>query len=310
VIVFLFGPDPATDYDREYEQEPPTDTPPALVPPLLRRAVRPESAEFTATLFDLVRRGYFEARAVPGSSDGDAGHIDLELERGDRTVELAEFEVPVARAFDDLVGDGRVRLSEAQARLGDDDENVVRFELFSDGVKEEIDERGWYTFTAARVLLLASFAFFAAGMAGAWIAYGFSRTATFYYGAAMIDGAALLFHASWLTKLVRRRRLTPEGKLEAQRWQAFRRYLTDFPRLGEAPAASIELWERHLVYAIAFGLARRVLAAAAVYRLEELSRSPLFWLSLEGREDAYAGVADGVVPSRARRMRAALVGGR
>jgi uncharacterized membrane protein len=309
-IVFVFGPDPATDYDREYEQEPPTDTPPALAPVLLRRGVRPESNEFTATLFDLVRRGYFQARAVASAADGDAGHIDLELLRGDRTIELAEFEVPVAKACDELVDDGSVRLSDVPQRLGERPENVVRFEIFSDGVKQEIDARGWYTFTAARVLLLASLAFFAAGMTGAWLFYAVSRTATFYYGAAMIEGAAVLFHASWITKLVRRRRLTPEGKLEAQRWVAFRRYLSDFPRLGEAPAASVELWERHLVYAIAFGLARRVLAGAALYRLEELSRSPIFWLGLEGREDAYAGLAPDVVPSRARRVRAALVGGR
>ena len=48
-------------YDREYEQEPPTDTEPALVPMLLRQGGEAGSYEFTATLFDLIRRGVYKA---------------------------------------------------------------------------------------------------------------------------------------------------------------------------------------------------------------------------------------------------------
>lgn len=59
-----------------------------------------------------------------------------------------------------------------------------------------------------------------------------------------------------------RRRWTPAAAHEAARWNAFRRYLRDFPRLQEAPPSSVVLWERLLVYGIAFGLADRVLQAA------------------------------------------------
>jgi uncharacterized membrane protein len=120
----------------------------------------------------------------------------------------------------------------------------------------------------------------------------------------MIDGAAVLFHASWIAKLIRRRRRTLDGQLEAQRWEAFRRYLTDFPRLHDVPAASLSLWETYLVYAIAFGLARRVLAGAELYRLEELSRSPVFWLGLQDgqpdQSDAYTQLGNRVARPRAR----------
>jgi uncharacterized membrane protein len=286
LIIVYFGPDPKTTYDREYEQSPPTDTPPALVPPLLRRANTPEANEFTATLFDLIRRGYFEARPVPAEADkhgNDGGKgTDLELARGNHGVPLADFEVPVARIADGIVADGPIRLSHLRDRLEERSENVVRFSGFRDQVKQAIESRDWYTFTAARVLLLSSLVFLFLGMLGGWLLYSVSHTATFYYGATMIDGAALLFHASWITKLIRRRRRTPQGQLEAKRWEAFRRYLADFPRLRDVPAASIELWERYLVYAIALGLAPRVLAGADVYRLEELSRSPIFWL---GRQE-------------------------
>ena len=54
----------STGYDREYEQEPPTDTEPALVPPLLRQDKAAGSHEFTATLFDLIRRGRYKSTPV------------------------------------------------------------------------------------------------------------------------------------------------------------------------------------------------------------------------------------------------------
>ena len=306
VIVLLFGPDARVTYDREYEESPPTDTPPALVPPLLRRSTTPEANEFTATLMDLVRRGYFAARPIPGASDGTGqGSGDLELRKGDHGVPIQEFEAPVAEIFDGLLADGPVPLSQLRGRIENDAENVARYAGFRDAVESDITSRGWYTFTAARVMLFTSIGLGALGMAGTALLYPLSTTATFYFGATAFDSALVLFYASGVAKLVRRRRRTAEGQLEARRWQAFRRYLTDFPRLRESPAASLELWEQHLVYAIAFGQARRVLEGAALYRLEMLSGSPLFWLGLErsdidGDGDVYSRLGAETVPSRGR----------
>ena len=64
VVYWLFGRELKTGYDREYEQEPPTDTPPALVPTLLRQGGEAGSFEFTATLFDLIRRGVYTSKPV------------------------------------------------------------------------------------------------------------------------------------------------------------------------------------------------------------------------------------------------------
>lgn len=317
-IVLLFGPDAPAIYDREYEESPPTDTPPALVPSLLRRSTTPEPNEFTATLMDLVRREYFAARPVPGGrrSDGAGqGSGDLELRQGDRSVSLREFEVPVAEIFDGLLADGPMPLSKLRGRIEKDVENVARYVRFRDAVEGEIESRGWYTFTAARVMLFTSGALLALGMVGTALLYPLSTSATFYFGATAFDGALVLFYASGIAKLVRRRRRTADGQLEAKRWEAFRRYLTDFPRLQESPAASLELWEQHLVYAIAFGRAQRVLEGAALYRLEMLSGSPMFWLGLEapgtdGGGDVYAQFSADTVPLRSRRTRRApMLGG-
>src|SRR5262245_52266485 len=176
---------------------------------------------------DLVRRGYFAARAIPG---------DLELRQGDRSVALQDFEVPVAEIFDGLLADGPIPLSGLRGPIENDAENVVRYGRFRNAVESDIESRGWYTFTAARVMLIASGALVALGMAGTALLYPLSTAATFYFGATAFDGAVVLFYASGIAKLVRRRRRTAEGQLEAKRWEAFRRYLTDFPRLRESPA--------------------------------------------------------------------------
>ena len=79
------------------------------------------------------------------------------------------------------------------------------------------------------------------------------------------------------------RRRSPEAQAEAERWDAFRRYLTDFPRLQDAPPATLELWERFLVYGIAFGIAERVLQGAQLRMPEALhEQSSIYWISGHG----------------------------
>ena len=70
---------------------------PALVPPLLRQAPTPGSNEFTATLFDLIRRGRYTATPVTTERSiwGGLRHedvADLELAPGERDRQLTPFE--------------------------------------------------------------------------------------------------------------------------------------------------------------------------------------------------------------------------
>ena len=95
-----------------------------------------------------------------------------------------------------------------------------------------------------------------------------------------MNAVLLLFGAAGV-RMWRRRR--PKAEEEAERWDAFRRYLTDFPRLKEAPPATLELWERFLVYGIAFGIAERVLQGAQLHMPEELhNASTIYWISPYG----------------------------
>ena len=101
----VFGRERSAGYDREYEQAPPSELAPALVPALLRQGGQAGSNEFTATLFDLIRRGRFETIPVTTSRStwGGLRHedvADLELSVGDGLADIAAFEKPVERVVD------------------------------------------------------------------------------------------------------------------------------------------------------------------------------------------------------------------
>ncbi|MGZ8782979.1 MAG: DUF2207 domain-containing protein, partial [Gaiellaceae bacterium] len=128
VIGFVWlrwGRERGTTYDREYEQEPPTETPPALVPGLLAQGGSAGSLEFTATLFDLIRRGRYRAEPVTTERKIWGGLktqqvADLELSLGDVEAPVDAFEAPVAEVADSILVDGPERLSVFRDRIEDD----------------------------------------------------------------------------------------------------------------------------------------------------------------------------------------------
>ncbi len=291
---WLYGRERKTTYDREYEQEPPSVLEPALVPPLLRQSPTVGSLEFTATLFDLIRRGRYKATPVTTRKDtwGGVRHediADLEISMS-KDGELTEVEGPVAKVVDDVLAGGTERLSNFRERIEEHrTENSKRFTAFKKGVADIVRERKWFRADGLMPLLAAGIPFAIAGALLLWI--GIHRFQSFAprwqdilfiaFGACLLVNLAVLFVGGRNVRLWRRR--SPEAEKEAERWEAFRRYLTDFPRLQDAPPASLELWESYLVYGIAFGIAERVLQGAQLYMPEAMHQaSSIYWISPTG----------------------------
>jgi uncharacterized membrane protein len=290
---WFFGRERRTGYDREYEQEPPSELEPALVPPLLRQSPGVGSLEFTATLFDLIRRGRYAARPVTSEVrkwlvlTEDVSDLELSV-AGDG--DLTAFERPVAQVVDDVLEDGPERLTNFREKISADrTTNAKRFQSFKTGVSEAIRKRRW--FLGAGLLVLLPAIAVCAVTGAILLAAGISGFRTVYprwvdvvviaLGVCLLVNTVILAVAATRVRLWRRR--TAKAAAEAERWEAFRRYLTDFPRLHEAPPASLELWERYLVYGIAFGIAERVLQAAHVAMPKELhDRSSIYWISPHG----------------------------
>ena len=134
-VFWRFGREIETGYDREYEQEPPTETEPALVPTLLRQGGEAGSFEFTATLFDLIRRGHYAATQVTTEQSIWGGLrsetiSDLEIASG-TPVELTAWEQSVASVVDDVLDGGSLRLSKFRSEIEDERTSMApRFEAF------------------------------------------------------------------------------------------------------------------------------------------------------------------------------------
>ena len=145
-VWWRWGRERGTSYDREYEQEPPTETQPALVPGLLAQGGAPGSLEFTATLFDLVRRGRYRAEQVTTERKIWGGLksqqiSDLELSLGDVEAPVEAFEAPVAQVVDDILAEGPERLSRFRDRIEDDRTgNSERFTSLQVGRRDRGEE--------------------------------------------------------------------------------------------------------------------------------------------------------------------------
>ena len=158
-VWWRFGRERKTAYDREYEQEPPTETQPALVPSLLAQGGTPGSLEFTATLFDLIRRGRYRSEPVTTERKIWGGLktqqvADLELSLGDVEAPVEAFEAPVAQVVDAILAEGPERLSLFRDRIEEDRKgNSERFTAFKSAVGTEISGRKWFSNTGLVALL-------------------------------------------------------------------------------------------------------------------------------------------------------------
>lgn len=273
-----FGREHGTGTAPEYVHEPPDDLPPALVPSLLAQRVVAGGEQLAATLFELVRRGRFTMTHVTREESSFAGLRrkevdDVDLARGDESIELAVVEKPVAAIFDKLTTEGPIALSQVSKTVkglstSDREWFHGRSQAFESAVRNQARQRLFWSGHGMLVKWLSFAAFLLVG--GGLLVVGIVGLADpplirrdLVITAA---GAALALNAFVLLLLPapmwRRRR--PALQASAEQWEGFRRYLEDFPRLADKPADTLPLWERYLIYGIAFGIAERVLEAAKI----------------------------------------------
>jgi uncharacterized membrane protein len=302
-LYYRAGREPRVDYDREYEQGPPTDHSPAVVGALMDQRIRVGPAEFTATLFDLIRRGVLTARQVSLERKTWGGLrtemiSDLEIGPGKES-ELGSHETPVM-AIQKRVLDGVPRpLSEFRHLIREDAQsNAKSYREFQSRVRKEVrqaglfDRRPWLWVVGILLLLLGAVLLF--GILGVWTldrpTPALARGTLFLIlaGAAFVNLLLFGMFALWRTGWVRR---SKQGALVAARWQAFRRFLRDFSRLEEAPPASLALWEEYLVYGIALGVAEDVLEAARLHAPPVVEQSHLYWYGSDGYGGGLTGNA-------------------
>jgi uncharacterized membrane protein len=287
-LVYLrYGREPRTGYDREYEQEPPTDLSPAEVGALVSQGAVTER-QFTATLFDLIRQGVISATPSQVTRSTWAGLrseeiTDLEIGLTETDTGLRDFEQSVLTVLRRATAGETMPLHELNdAVRSDAAANAETYQSFRSNVLDAVrrarllDDRGtavsWMVGLVTVGLIVAAFFLLPRFFSNQPGGEGF--LVLFFIGA--IAGAVVLFIILSFRRV--RTRRTKEGAMEAERWMAFRRYLSDFSRLEEAPPISLALWDKFLVYAISLGVAEQVLEQARLHAPQELHQtSSLYW---------------------------------
>ena len=241
----------------KYLPEPPDDASPALAYGLAHEGADSNNTVL-ATLLDLVDRGYYDT----GQATTDEEKLDLAIQqKADRpTGELTPYEQSVLEFFDQLLGGERVAISEMKDKVPKHSE-VWRGRW--ERMTEKLDDADSGALAWDRdlrwtklVVVLA-----AAVLLGVVVLCDLSVNEEWFVPAAV--GAVTLI-AILAVPSDRLRRLDPEHRERAARWQSFARWTEDFPRLSDDPPATLALWKRILVYGVAFGTAERMISSGRI----------------------------------------------
>jgi uncharacterized membrane protein len=253
-------------YGREYEEanpiqylrEAPNDWTPNQVA-FVWRWGEVSANDMTATLMDLVRRGALklivttETRPRLGGLLGETTEQEYVIERvRDYDGDLSDSERYLISQilFHDIQGD-MVSLDTFQQKArGAPSASRRRFKTWQKLAKREA-KRMKVVDSASKKAMGVSFTIAFLLFVGSIVLGAILQSPTFF--ASGVVGFALI-PASFAIQ-----RRTREAAEALHRWQAFRRYLTDFSQLREYPPPAVTLWEDYLVYAITLGVADRVI---------------------------------------------------
>ncbi len=303
-----YGKEPEVEYDQDYEHSMPTDHYPAVVGALVSQGAADE-AEFTATLFDLIRKGVFTAKPVM-VEHRTWGCVkremisDLEIGFSGEGPSLKAYERSVYTVVKRMVCDGSQPLIKFRKKIREDAAaNATTYTSFREKVGQAVVSAGLLEkksrFRAPRMVLLA---FFAIGVVSWFVGTPLLDAMIepidlflLRFGIVVITAFALILTLGLSARRSIWIRRTPQGALANAKWLAFKRYLEDFSHLEEAPPISLVLWENYLVYGIALGVADDVLEAARLGAPEAVHDSSLYWYGTHGygghSSNAISGIA-------------------
>ncbi len=283
VYIWLYvrhGREPRLSYDALYEREPPRDIPPSVVPAILtqsKASVSEMPKGFTATLLECARLGYLEIHEKTGEGflgtglfkgttfvytithKGRSVLYDKPVDRTGDERSLTAFEVDVMHVIFNEAGDGSTvtskEIEEWGKKTAGKKTNFLRFVEPRAKLLRKMFEKEYFALDDKRSERVKGRFMLAAVVFGVFFILIFIlaiRTP-----ALMIIGVGIIFIGVIAAVPLARR--TPEAALEYERWQAFKRFMSDFSAMKEAGPSLLTLWERYLVYAAALGVADKLL---------------------------------------------------
>ncbi|MCK4409815.1 MAG: DUF2207 domain-containing protein, partial [Candidatus Eisenbacteria sp.] len=263
VLFVRFGREHDVTFDGDYFRELPSERQPALVGYLMSSGMV-GSGDMVGTIMDLARRGYLTIEEVKHEERGFLEKLGgtpeydyiLKMAPNKELLELASYERDLLRFIfsrECAGGTDTISLHEFKKEAQKHATEFHRwFESWKKRVKALAKERGDFEKKGTSMMIVSMI------VGGVVMAAGVALAALFQSPFAvigMVAGGATIP----LAALIKRR--FPEAALEFKHWKALKRYLQHFSELQEAPPASLTLWEHFLVYAVALGVADKVLKA-------------------------------------------------
>lgn len=309
---FKYGKEPDTGYDHDYEREPPRDIPPCILPAILTQSGVQDTEmgkSFASALIESARLGYLEISEIEKKvllfkSKGleysltDKGEKLLRGKyepSGDERALIA-FEEDVIRTIFIQAGEGgKVTSHEIEAwakkttgmknnfkALMDKHKKILRsnFEKEYFKLDDPVSEKARKTFIAISVAFGLLFVVLFIGGLRSPVLFGF---------------APLVIILGVLLSIPLARR-TPEAALEIEKWKAFKKFMSDFSAMKDAGPSLLPLWEHYLVYAVALGVADKLINNLKLVAKEYHSPVPMVaWFHpIHAASFGPEGIGDGI----------------
>lgn len=246
-------------YKDKYFKQLPAKYPPAELAILYRGTTI--NTDFTATIFDLARRGFFvveEEVSLQGKGSQKEPSYTLtkkEITEGQfKTLKPYETQV-LEFLFAGAVQD-EISLDGIKEHVEDHPKRYEGFlDKWGEGVKEAAKVHQFYDQEAKKVLWYLIPGLLLLPLAILPFVLGMNWT-----------GATCLFMSFAATIVVATagERRSAEGHEEYTKWKAFRRYLKESSRVETARVGSLGIWEEFLPYAIILGVADQMLKQLAI----------------------------------------------
>lgn len=299
-IYFRYGREPKIDYDAVYEREPPTDSRPAVVNSIMQGKIgTPTMDGFTATVMNLANLGYISLHTITseeskalGLFKSESEDILIELSSPDsysktegNLPELADFEKDVFNLLKRHAFGNKISWAKLKKELGKGtdfydfvlswnkkvERHIVVEKLFRSTGNKYVGIFGVATIIAAVIYFVVISKYFPSD------AFPLASNMNMLVALVIVFWIVMLIFSGMFEKVLGR--WTPEGRLYYERWNNFKKYLTDFSALKEHPPESIEIWDFYLVYATALGVAEEVLKnMSLVVPAEQMKTSHFYYV--------------------------------
>ena len=254
----------------QYVREPPSKLQPALVDVLLHEGGSNTPRSFTATLFDLARRGWveFEDRRV------EKGGILGNREKLETTVHLKKQYAgdPNLLAYEKSLLD---LLFHTISNRGKEPKDQLSLDVLKNYLKKNPQKfQTWYQAWMKSIQKEADSLQF--------IEPRSLKARTIFLAVSLplavltLNPLLFLLAAVFSPKL--KRRTLPWAK-ENELWKGLDRFLDDFSSFKEMPPEAYKLWEQYLVFGIVFGKAKKILKMLPIILKDERSAAPVWYAS-------------------------------